>query len=327
MAFVKRVAFGLIGLVALGSAAHAQEKATLRLDWSVGPWQAPFFLAEEKGYYKAEGIDLEILEGKGSLTTMQLVGRGNDTFGYVDAAGLPKSVAAGIPIKMVQGIYKKNMMAIVVRQDANVNSVADLKGKTITITAGDAQSNLMPAYLSANKLPNDTFKMMAVDGGAKYRLVATGEAHGVGSFGAIGIGILESINSGVQYKAFDFADAGITVPGFGVIASNDTIKKNPKLVAAFVRATAKGWEDARKDPNAAVEAAFKKFPQARSRDAEFRKVLTLLNAYIDTPNTVGKPFGWMSPQDWAVAEKLLVQYADLKAQSSVDAYFTNEFAK
>ena len=111
------------------------------------------------------------------------------------------------------------------------------------------------------------------------------------------------------------------------IASNDTIQKNPKLVAAFVRATAKAWEESKKDPNAAVEAAFKKFPQARTRDAEFRKVLTLLTAYIDTPNTVGKPFGWMSPQDWAVAEKLLVQYADLKAQSSVDAYFTNDFAK
>jgi len=322
---VKRTALGLIGLFAFATACHAQEKATLRLDWSIGPWQAPFFLAEEKGYYKAEGLDLEILEGKGSLTTMQLVGRGNDTFGYVDAAGLPKAAAAGIPIKMVQGIYKKNMMAIVFRRDPNVKTLADLKGKTITITAGDAQSNLMPAYLSANKLPSNFFKLMAVDGGAKYRLVATGEADGVGSYGAIGIGLLEGIASGVQYQAFDFADSGITVPGFGVIASSDTIKKNPKLVAAFVRATGKAWQEARKDPNAAVDAVFRKFPQAKSRDAEFRKILTLLSDYIDTPNTVGKPFGWMSPDDWAMAEKLLVQYADLKP--TAESYYTNEFTK
>jgi NitT/TauT family transport system substrate-binding protein len=230
-------------------------------------------------------------------------------------------------IKMVQGIFKKNMTAIVLRKDAGVKSVADLKGKTITVTAGDAQSNLMPAFLSANKLPADTFKMMAVDGGAKYRLVATGEADGVGSFGAIGIGILQSIVPNVEYQTFDFADSGITVPSFGVIASNDTIGKSPKLVAAFVRATAKGWEDARKDPDAAVEAAFRRFPQAKSRDAEFRKVLRLLMPYIDTPNTTGKPFGWMSPKDWETAEELLVQYAGLKPQPSVDSYFTDAFIK
>ncbi len=329
MRILKTIVGASLGLAAAIAAGNAQaaDKVTLRLDWAVGPWQAPFFLAEEKGYYKAEGLDLEIIEGKGSLTTMQLVGRGNDTFGYVDAAGLPKAVAAGIPIKMIMGIYKKNMMSIVVRDDAKIQTVADLQGKTITVTAGDAQSNLIPAFLSANKLPPGSLKMMAVDGGAKYRLVATGEAQGVGSFGVLGIGILESIAPGVTYRSFDFADVGITVPSFGVIASAETIKNKPKVVEAFVRATAKGWEDARKNPNEAVDATFRKFPQAKSRDTEFRKTFAALLPYIDTANTVGRPFGWMSPDDWAAAEKLLVQYSDLKAQPSTDKYFTNEFIK
>jgi NitT/TauT family transport system substrate-binding protein len=306
--------------------AVAAEKATLRLDWTIGGWQIPFFLALDRGYYAAEGVDLEILEGKGSSTTIQLIGRGNDTFGYVDASALPKSVAAGVPVKMVMGILKRTMMSVVVRKDGPIQTVADLKGKTITVTAGDAQSVLMPAFLNANKLPPDSVKVMAVDPGAKYRLLAEGQADGTASYGPLAGPLIEGLFK-VEIRQFDFGDSGITIPGFGVIASRSTIETNPKLVQAFVTASARGWQDARKDPAAAVAAALAHFPQVKGREAEFDKTLRRIAEYIDTPNTVGKPFGWMSPDDWANTEKLMVQYLELKPAASVDAYFTNQFVK
>jgi NitT/TauT family transport system substrate-binding protein len=48
-------------------------------------------------------------------------------------------------------------------------------------------------------------------------------------------------------------------------------------------------------------------------------------AYLDTPATQGRPFGWQSPDDWKIAEEILVQYMDMKRQASVEAYFTNQF--
>ncbi len=317
-------ACSLVFFLGHAGTASAADKVTLRLDWSVGSYQAPFFLAEERGYYTANGLDLEIVEGKGSLSTMQLVGRGNDTFGYVDASALPKAVSAGIPIKMIAGILKRSLMSIVIR-DEKLPQVVDLKGKTLTVTAGDAQSYLVTAFLKANKLPADSIKLMTVDPGAKYKLIIDGKADGTVTYGVLGIPFLESLEPTGKFVKFDFADSGVGVPSFGLIASDETIKERPDLVRRFVQATARGWEAARKDPEAALAAVLKKFPQAKNRDAEMRKTIPLLFDYIDTENTKGKPFGWMSPTDWAETEKLLVEYLGLKPAPSVNCLLYERF--
>lgn len=305
---------------------NAADKATLRLDWTIGSQNAPFILAAERGYYAANGIDLEILEGKGSLSTMQLVGRGNDTFGYVDASALPKAVSAGIPIKMVAGILKKSLTGIVTRGEQSPTA-AELKGKTITVTAGDAQSYLIPAFLKANKLPADTIKLMTVDPGAKYKLIVDGKADGTITYGVLGIPFMLSLEPNGKFVKLDFADSGINTPAFGLIASDATINGNPQLVRRFVEATQRGWEAARKDPEAVVAAVLKRYPQAKQREAELLKTIPMLFEYIDTEHTKGKPFGWMSPVDWAATEKLLVEYLSLKPATSVETYYTNAFVQ
>ena len=59
--------------------------------------------------------------------------------------------------------------------------------------------------------------------------------------------------------------------------------------------------------------------------AIFRTELKSYGDYINTPGTAGKPFGWQSPEEWKAAEKLMVEYMDVKPAASVDAYFTNAF--
>src|SRR6059036_3483116 len=80
-AAVFTAAWALIGLAFTASAQAALEPATLRLDWLASGYHVPFFLALERGYYRDHGIDLQIFDGKGSTTTVQVVASGADTFG------------------------------------------------------------------------------------------------------------------------------------------------------------------------------------------------------------------------------------------------------
>ena len=77
-------ALALVAGIMLTFPARAADKVVLMLNWYVYGEHAPFFYGLEKGYYKAEGIDLDIQEGRGSGITTQAVAAKSVTFGYVD---------------------------------------------------------------------------------------------------------------------------------------------------------------------------------------------------------------------------------------------------
>src|ERR671936_305041 len=88
-----------LGATAFASVANAQDKFPFRLNWTLYGEHAPFFVALDKGFYKAEGLDVEILEGSGSTTVAQLVSNMTNPVAYVDAATMMRGVGAGMPIK------------------------------------------------------------------------------------------------------------------------------------------------------------------------------------------------------------------------------------
>jgi NitT/TauT family transport system substrate-binding protein len=323
-----RIAWGpvllLLLLVAPPGRATAQEPVTLKLDWSILGVHAPFYVALERGYYKNAGLDVKISEGKGSGIGVQLVANGNDTFAFADSAVAAKSVSVGMPVKVVMGILRRSTMAVVFPTDRGLRAPEDLKGKTVTVCAGDSASILFPAYLRSIRLTPADVRLAAVDCGAKHPLVVQRKADA-----AVGPGpsskVLQLNAGATEVATFDYADAGIVLPAHGIVASLKTIETKPEVVRAFVAATTRGWLDTLKDHDAAVATVVRHFPLLKGKEASVKLMLTEHLKYIDTPSTAGRPFGWQSPDDWKKAEEVLVEYLETKRQPSVDAYFTNEF--
>jgi NitT/TauT family transport system substrate-binding protein len=127
--------------------ASAQEKASLRLNWLIYGFHTPFHLGVERGYYKAEGIDLDIGEGKGSGAAVQVIGAKGDTFGLSDGASIINGVTKGAPIRAVMGIMNTTPFAVIARADANIKTIKDLEGKTIAATAGEAGLVIIPGLI------------------------------------------------------------------------------------------------------------------------------------------------------------------------------------
>jgi NitT/TauT family transport system substrate-binding protein len=326
MIWMKASTIAALALGLLGSSAFAQEKISVRLDWAVGSWHAPILLAQARGLYRNAGLNVEINEGKGSLNTLQLVGRGNDQIGHVDGSSVLRGASQGVPVTAVAVLYRKNLMSIAVREDAKVNTPEELTGKSITTTAGDAQSAMLPAYFAHYKL-TDKVKVNAVDGGAKYRMVIAGNAEGVATFGSLGVPLLRNMKGGesVAYKTFDFADAGINMPGFCLIVNNAFLEKNGDAVRKFVLATGEAWKALQANPEQAIDEIIKGNELLKDRRAEFRETVRNLNTYVNTPRSMGKPFGWMAPEDWRDAEQTATRLLDVKFTGK--PYYSNSYVQ
>lgn len=306
-------------LLTITAPAFAQEKATLRLNWLIYGFHTLFHLGVERGYYKAEGIDLEVGEGKGSGAAVQVIGAKGDTFGLSDGASIINGITKGAPIKAVMGIMNTTPFAVIAREDANIKSIKDLEGKTIAATAGEAGLTIMPALIKANKLDESKLNFLRVDGATK--LVATLEKKSDAMLGGSENQVFILEQRGLKTTVLNYADYGVNTMGLAIHVHTDTLKDKPKLVEGFIRATQKAIADAEKDQAAAIAAGLKAKP-----DMDKNLALKQLNAglkLVRSRSAPSAPLGRMHPGDWDMTLALMKEYQELKTDLKADAFYTN----
>src|SRR5256885_6888406 len=101
-----RTMIAAVGLL-LASAAtqpaftQTAEKLTVRFTWKLKGEYAPLYVALEKGYYKAEGLDVQLAEGNGAQNVLKALAAGNENFGYGPAVAAAQAVSQGLPVQGV----------------------------------------------------------------------------------------------------------------------------------------------------------------------------------------------------------------------------------
>jgi NitT/TauT family transport system substrate-binding protein len=298
----------------------SQENVSLRLDWTTLGYHAPFYYGVAQGYYREAGLNVRIEEGKGSSSVVTLVGTNADDFAFADATTAARLISEGLPVKTVMGIFQRSTLSLFFR-DGAMKTPKDLAGKRVSMCAGDGMSIYLPAYLKAIGLKSSDVQTQMVDCSVKYTVVAQGQADAVASYGTAGKPLMQAVGISEVGK-FDFADANITLPSHGIIASRDKIKSSPDTVRRFVAATARSWEQAQKNVDAAVAAAVAARPLLKGKESLLKNTLTDALQYAG--GIAGKPFGWQSPDDWRKAQSILVEFANMK-QTPTEDFFTNDF--
>lgn len=304
--------------------ALAQESATLRLDWTALGYHAPFYLGVSRGYYRDAGLNVRILEGKGSPAVGELVGNGTDNFGFADASTTAQLISKGLPVKTVMGIFQRSTLALFFPAGKGISTPTDLKGKRVLLCPTDGLIKYLPAFLKHYGMTINDVKIVTVDCSIKYSYLAQGKADVAGSYGTAGEALLKSVGF-TDIGKFDYADAGINLPSHGIVTSTAMIQQHPDEIRRFVAATAKAWEDARAHPDDAVAALVTANPLDRGKEAQLKATLLASFQYVETPGTKGKPFGWQSPEEWKKASRLLVEATGMKPPASVDEFYTNAF--
>jgi NitT/TauT family transport system substrate-binding protein len=300
----------------------APTKVTLTLNWVPYGEHAPFYYGLKKGFYKAEGIDLTIKPGNGSGATIQQVGQKNTDFGWADTAPLLKSITSGIKVKSVGVFLQKGPASIESLADKNISKPADLKGKSVGGTPGDALYATFPAWLKANGLAPTDVKLVNVDAAGKIAALADGKVDAIMGFFNDQAATIEG-KTGKKVNYLLYADSGLNMLGTGIVVHEDMLTKNPDLVRKFVRATQKSWTEAANDIPGAVNA-MAELAENEPAVPVLTKQLTLTIPLLQL-DKAGSP-GVDAEADWTNTIELMAKYADLKNPGAASKYWDNSFA-
>lgn len=316
---------GLTGCTTASKQSPKEKKAvTLMLNWIPYGEHAPFYYGLEKGYFAEEGIDLTIQAGGGSGKTVQAVGAKQVQFGWADVPALINGISNGIPVKSVGSFLQTGPGSVEFFADKGFKTPADLKGKSIGTTAGDAVSQTFNAFLAANNLTQSDVNIVNMDAAGKIAALSEGKVDAILGFFHDQAPTISN-STGKQVNAMKYADFGVNVLSNGIIVNTDTLKSDPELVKAFLRASVKSWENAAKDKNAAVEAMAKSAEKAPPKEVMAKQLdmtLTLLN----TAATKGKRPGINAESDWKATIDVMVKYSGLKNVGAPSEYWDGSFA-
>ena len=318
----------LAALVALCSGqafAQGKEKVTLLLNWYLYSEHAPFFIGKEKGFFDAEGIDLDIQEGRGSGPTIQAVAAKTATFGYADVGTMIKVASKGAPVVAIGVALQTSPMSVMGFSEKNIKTPNDIKGKTVAVTPGDSMSQIWPLFLKKTGLKEGDFKVVAGDAQTKLNAVINGQAD-------LLLGYVMDQNMKLQdatkkpVTPIRFADFGVNLISSGVIANKDTLKEKPDLAKRFMRAATKSFEEAEKSPEAAVDAMLKANPKAGVKETLLTGMKLTTALYHTADTAKNRPFR-VSPANMADSLNMLVEYGGMEKASAgrAEDYFTNDY--
>jgi NitT/TauT family transport system substrate-binding protein len=305
--------------------AQAADKVVLMLNWYVYGEHAPFYYGKAKGIYAAEGIDLEIQEGRGSAATTQAVAAKTANFGYVDVPTMMRAAVKGAPVIATGVLLQTSPMSVMGLAEKNIRKPEDIKGKTVAITPADSMTQIWPLFLKKTGLKESDFTTVAGDGQTKLNAVINGQADLL-----LGYVMDQSMKikdaTGKEVYPIKFADYGINMVSSGLVANTDYVKANADVVKRFMAATTKAVEAAEKDPKGAAQSILDANPKGGKIDTLTQGFELTIPLYR-TPETKDRRPFQVTDQNMTDSVNLMVEYGglDAKARGNPKAFYTNEY--
>ena len=266
MKLASRIALALAAtLIAGTSAAQKLTPVRFALDWRFEGPAAPYVVAVDKGYYKAEGLEVTIDPGASSVEGINRVASGAYEMGFADINSLVKyrDDPRNLAVKAVMMVYDTPAFSIVTLKKAGITSPKGLEGKTLGAPAADGAWAQWPIFVQANKIDTSKVKIENVGFPVREPMLAQGRVDAITGFWFSSYMNLKAAGvAGDDIVVLHMRDFGVDLYGNAIVANPDFMKFNPKAVAGFVKATIRGFQDTMKNPEAAIDALLKRNPIA-----------------------------------------------------------------
>lgn len=158
-----RFAAALVAGLALGLPATAQDKMTLLLDWFVNPDHAPIIVAREKGFFRDEGLEVEVIAPADPSEPPKLVAAGKADLAVSYQPQLHLQVHEGLPLVRVGTLVATPLNCLMVDADGPVKTLADLKGRKVGYSVSGVESATLAAMLRSAGLTAGDVEMVNVN--------------------------------------------------------------------------------------------------------------------------------------------------------------------
>ena len=303
-------------LTACGKPPETFQQIQLLLDWKAQMEHAGFFVAKAKGYYHAEGISVEILEGTGAPTTARLVGSGKYQLGISSGSATLIARARDIPVVSLAVINQHSPVVVYALEENNIRKPEDLIGKRVGVNVGGTKHREFQAFLKKVGIDEDRVRLMGMTESSPAPLLA-------GKVDAM-LGYTEDQPVTVELRGrevtrISFAQYGIDLYSTNIIANVDYLKKNPDVVRKFVHASMKGWRYAVDNPEDAVAAytAYRPESNAEFNRANFEQLIPILMS----PDVERLGLGAQTTERWSHTQEILFDLGLIARKIEVSRLF------
>ncbi len=329
----RRLARGLalgLGLTLAAATASAQlEKTSITFSqgWLFQATQAQFPLADQKGYWKAQGLNVSVDRGSGSATSVQRVIAGTHDLAFADVGTLIKWNAEN-PTKPLLAVYVAEdgfPLGAYALKSKGITKPKDLEGKSLGAPPFDGGRQMFPVFAKVNGLDNTKISWMSLDANLREQMLMKGQVDVITGFVTSAVPTLNSLGvKTADLTVLRYKDFGMDGFGNAVFATKEFVEKNPKTVAAFVKGVNQALKTLIAEPDAAIDAL-------KARDglinvsAERARLTLYVNELLLTPNVKANGFSAVEPK------KLEAQIADvidafgIKTTVSAASIYTDKF--
>ena len=319
------VALGLALLLATGPLApeaQPMQKVTFALNWFAVGDHAAYWVALDRGYYRAKGLDVEMQNSKGSGDSIAKVDTGRADIGLADSAVVIAASGRGAKVKVVGMVFDKTPLNVWSWKDAPITKPKDLEGKTLGAPPGDGQRQMFPAFAKLHGIDQSKVTWVNVEPAAKIPALAEKRVNAVADY-TTGLPFYEKAMGKGNAVMMPWADHGFDMYSMSIIASEKTMKERAPMLRAFLEASYKGWQDVMENPKSALEIFKKRVPEIDVSVIEPNMMMGL--ELMKTERYAKNGIGWMDEKKMCASVDLVNTYMGVPKKVECKEVFTNEF--
>jgi len=292
------------------------EQLTVRLKWFNQAQFAGFYVAREKGFYQAEGLDVSIQPGGPDFPAVQMVAGGNEQFGVTGADQVLVARGKGVPVVALAVLYRKNPFVLFSLKQSGIDSPDKFRGHKVGVKLGGNEELIYRAVLA--KAGTSAKDLTEVPVKFDLTPLLSGQVD-------VWPGYVINEVIAAREKSFDVnviwpSDYGVNLYADTLFTTEKMLASRPETVRKFVAATLKGWSYAVAHPEEAAQATVK-FGDKLTYGHE----LAMMKASVPLLQPDAAPIGSMTAADWQALHDLLMQGGFIKTPLKLDSAYTTRF--
>lgn len=272
-----------------------------------------------QGLLRGRRPEVEFVTGRGGVDVAKQVGAGNAVIGGAIGDTPIIARAQGIPVKAVAVLGSGSLMQLVSHKDERIDSPRELRGKTVTVLAyTDTTYYALLGMMAKVGLTKNDVNIQAAGPAGVWQQFASKKAS---AMAGVPEWTVSAMDAGAQVN-IQPADTYFKSMAQAILASDDTIQKNPQLIQKLVRATLKGMKDIMADPKAATLAYVNHVPMHKGKEASIQKAFEMYNEYVYESQKVP---GLMDEARLSELQKFYVANGIVPKEAALSDLFTNQF--
>jgi len=292
------------------------------LDWYPNTNHTGLYVAVERGYFAAEGLEVEVLQS-GEAGVEQAVGSGRVDFGFSSQENATYALAEGVPILSIAAILQHNTSAFASLKEAGIKTVKDFEGKRYGGWGSPSEAAVIQAVMAKHGADFSQVETVTLGQADFFATIGRAADFEWIYYGWDGI---EAERRGIELNTIFLKDLDPVFDYYAplLVTSQSLATNQPDKVAAFMRALAKGYADALADPAAGAEILLKYAPELNPDLV--RRSQAFLAQVEKADKTEGRPYwGYQDQEVWARYARWMYEAGLIANPVDAGQAFTNQF--